>query len=119
MFSFFLRPDFWIGYLVLAGLFVGVFFCVLGYHRWYREWRSSDVESWFPRVVGSIFFGAIFPITIAFYASMLVGMYISSKVEGQAKSKDKVRCYSCGQPIFISDSFCPLCGADQTKLKKD
>ncbi len=114
-------PGFWIAYLSTGVLLIGVFFCVIGYHRWYMNWNEYEFPKGLIRVLAAIGFATIFPITLVFYASLLISMAVAKKLDGtkQTVKGQQVRCYQCAQLIGLSDSFCSLCGADQTKTKKD
>lgn len=136
--SFRMVERYWLIAIPVTGLTLFVF----RRSRWYAEVEAEQsdfvppISAWIIPV--SMACGAAWPITMTYLTCCLVWWLLGRPVEivrglrawaqrrrddarreasEQAKaSASKVRCYGCGTAISQTYSFCPLCGADQTKI---
>jgi ABC-type dipeptide/oligopeptide/nickel transport system permease component len=117
-------PEFWICYWIIAALSTGVFFQLATYQNWYNNFKGSDLTAVCPLVVphvaASVLEGVLFPITWSLFITVLISWMIRramDKLGTTEQASKQLRCNRCMSLINLTDSFCPLCGADQSVLK--
>lgn len=116
-------PLFWVAYGTMSAVLAGPVWYWIGRTDWLERFdRTHEDEDVTVARIGvtllvCVLWVVILPV-IASYHLAWKGTEAMDRRRKQAgpTPSDSIRCWQCTHAIATSDSFCKLCGADQSKL---